>query len=47
MPIRTFAELTTPDERTLRFGGFGLLTGGKLTPEDAAKFQQHVLRAPT
>src|SRR5258708_2567608 len=40
MDIRTFAELTTPDERSLRFTPLGLATGGKLSPEKTAEFQQ-------
>ena len=40
MDIRTFAELTTPDERSLRFTPLGLASGGKLSPENAAEFQQ-------
>ena len=40
MQIRTFAELTTADDRTLRFTPLGLATEGKLSPEDAAEFQQ-------
>lgn len=42
-PIRTFAELITPDERTLRFTPLGLSTGGTLKPEYAAEFQQQVI----
>jgi hypothetical protein len=45
MDIRTFAELTAPDERTLRFTPLGLATGGKLNPENAAEFQQHSIAA--
>jgi len=41
--IRPFSELTSPDERTLRFGGFGLLLDGKLTPEAATEFQQRAV----
>ncbi len=41
--IKTFAELTTPDERTLRFTPLGFSTGGTLKPEDAAEFQQEVI----
>jgi len=33
MDIQTFADLTTPDERSLRFTPLGLATGGKLSPE--------------
>ena len=40
MDIQTFADLTTPDERSLRFTPLGLATGGKLSPENAAEFQQ-------
>lgn len=43
MHIRTFEELTTPDERTLRFTPLGLSTMGTLTPEAAAEFQQAVI----
>lgn len=42
-PIKTFAELLTPDERTLRFTPLGLSTGGVLKPEYAAEFQQQVI----
>jgi len=45
MDIRTFAELTTPDERSLRFTPLGLATGRKLSPENAAKFQQRSIAA--
>lgn len=41
--IKTFAELTTPDERTLRFTPLGLSAGGMLKPEYAAEFQQEVI----
>lgn len=40
MDIRTFAELTAPDERSLRFTPLGLATRGMLSPESAAEFQQ-------
>jgi hypothetical protein len=40
MKIRTFAELCTANEQTLRFTPLGLATGGKLSPEAAAEFQQ-------
>src|SRR5260221_4972602 len=40
MDILTFTELTTPDERSLRFTPLGLATGGKLSPEKTAEFQQ-------
>jgi hypothetical protein len=43
--IKTFEELTTPDERTLRFTPLGLSTAGALTPEYAAEFQQHAIAA--
>jgi hypothetical protein len=39
MDIRTFAELTTPDERSLSFTPLGLASGG-LSPEQAVAFQQ-------
>ena len=45
MDIRTFAELTTPDERSLRFSPMGLATGGMLSPESAAAFQQRSIAA--
>lgn len=45
MEIRTFAELRMPDQRTLLFGGMGLITDGQLRPEDAAKFQQRAIAA--
>jgi hypothetical protein len=45
MDIRTFAELTDPDERSLRFTPLGLATGGKLSPENAADFQQRCIAA--
>ena len=45
MDIRTFTELTTPDERSLRFTPLGLATGGKLGPENAAEFQQRSIAA--
>ncbi len=40
MEIRTFAELITPDRRSLGFTSRGLAMGGILRPEDAAEFQQ-------
>ncbi len=40
MRIRPFAELTTPDDQSLRFTSMGFATGGRLSPEDAAEFQQ-------
>lgn len=45
MDIRTFAELTTPDERSLRFTPLGLATGGMLSPENTAEFQQRSIAA--
>ena len=45
MHIRTLAELTTPDERSLKFTPLGLATGGKLSPENAAEFQQRCIAA--
>ena len=41
--IKTFAELTTPDPRTLRFNPLGLSTMRELKPEYAAEFQQQVI----
>ncbi len=41
--IKTFADLTTPDPRTLQFTPLGLSTLGELKPEYAAKFQQQVI----
>jgi len=35
-----FEELITADDRSLRFTSLGLATGGKLSPENAAEFQQ-------
>ena len=44
MRIKTFDELITPDERTLRFTSLGLSTGPQvLKPEYAAEFQQQVI----
>lgn len=40
MKIKTLAELQQPDEASLMFGPWGL---GKMTAEDAAKFQQEVV----
>lgn len=45
MDIRTFAELTTPDERSLPFMSLELATGGKPSPEYAAAFQQRSIAA--
>jgi hypothetical protein len=39
--IKTLAELQEADERTLPFNPYGL--GGRMRPEDAAEFQQHVI----
>lgn len=41
--IKSLAELTTPDDRTLRFTPLGFSTMGTLKPEDAAEFQQEVI----
>jgi hypothetical protein len=41
--IKTFAELTTPDQRTLRFTPLGLSTMGLMQAEAAAEFQQQVI----
>lgn len=41
--IRDFSDLAAADDRTLLFGGMGLLTDGKLRPEDAASFQQRLI----
>jgi hypothetical protein len=38
MEIRSFTDLTAPDERTLRFSPLGLGTAGVMSPEDAARF---------
>ncbi len=44
MDIKTFEQLTTPDERTLRFTPLGLSTGSQvLKPVYAAEFQQQVI----
>ena len=40
MELRTFAELITPDDRSLRFTPFGLSTSGLLDPEPAAEFER-------
>ena len=45
MDIRSFTELTTPDDRSLRFTPLGLATGGMLSPENAAEFQQRSIAA--
>jgi len=39
--IRSLAELRLPDDRTLHFNPHGL--GGRMRPEDAAEFQQHLV----
>lgn len=44
MDIRTFAELTTPDERSLGFTPLGLASRG-LSPEQAVEFQQRSIAA--
>jgi hypothetical protein len=41
--IRSFVELTTPNEQTLMFTPMGLAAQGKLTPESAAEFQQRCI----
>lgn len=43
MKVKTVSELTTPDERTLRFTGMGFSIAGTLKPEDSAQFQQRVI----
>jgi hypothetical protein len=43
MNIRTLAELTTVNEQTRRFTSLGFATGGMLSPEDAAEFQQQCI----
>ena len=43
MEIKTLAELTRPDQRTLAFTPLGLSTMGLLRGEDAAEFQQQVI----
>ena len=43
MNIRPLADLTTPDDRSLRFTPLGLSTGGTLKPEYAAEFQQKTI----
>ena len=45
MDMRTFTELTTPDERSLQFTPLGLATQGKLSPESAVEFQQRSIAA--
>ncbi len=40
MEPRKFEELITAYDRSLRFTSLGLATGGKLSPENAAEFQQ-------
>jgi hypothetical protein len=41
--IKTLEELTTPDDRTLRFTSLGFSTMGTLAPKAAAEFQQQVI----
>lgn len=41
--IKTFAELITPDERTLRFTSLGFSTAGVLSADDAAEYQQRTI----
>lgn len=43
MNIRSFAELTTANEHTRRFTSLGFATGGMLSSEDAAEFQQQCI----
>jgi hypothetical protein len=43
--IKTFAELITPDVRTLTFTPWGLSTMGSMSPEDSARFQQETIAA--
>lgn len=43
MSIRTFAELATANEQTRRFTSLGFATGGMLSSEDAAEFQQQCI----
>jgi hypothetical protein len=43
MEIKTLAELTTPDPRTLSFMPMGLGIGLALSPENAAEFQQETI----
>jgi len=43
MRIRSLTELTTPDDRSLRFTPLGFSTGGTLKPEYAAKYQQELI----
>ncbi|GAC1381843.1 MAG: hypothetical protein NVSMB48_10730 [Marmoricola sp.] len=43
MRIKSFEELASPDDLTLRFAPLGLALGGALTPADAADFQQHAI----
>lgn len=43
MEIKTFEELTTPDQRALAFTPLGLSTIGLLAPADAAEFQQQLI----
>ena len=43
MKIKTFAELTTPNEFVLRLTPLGFSTMGTLSADDAAKFQQETI----
>lgn len=43
MEIQSFSSLAAPDDRTLVFGGMGLILDGKLLPEDAARLQQEAV----
>ena len=43
MQIKSFSELTTPDDRVLRFTSLGFSPSGKLKPEVAAIYQQELI----
>ena len=43
MDIKTFQELTAPDQRALAFTPMGLSTMGLLSPESAAEYQQNLI----
>src|SRR5260370_10031023 len=43
MPIKTFAELVTPDQRSQRFSSRGFSPGYLLTPESAAAHIQRTV----
>ena len=42
-PVRSFSDLATPDDRSLRFTPYGLSLAGKLSPESAAAHIQRTL----